>query len=274
MTTIKLNRSWKLGNPFASGGFGKIFEAEGEDGTIAVVKLIPKAPDASRELLFESISGLPNIVPVFDSGEWEDYYILVMPHAEKSLRQHLTEVGGKLAVAEVVPVLTDMAEALASLQIGVVHRDLKPENILFYMGHWCLVDFGIARYAEATTAPDTRKYAMTPPYAAPEQWRAERATSATDVYAFGVIAFELLQGILPFPGPDFREQHLNQPSPAIIDCPSFLASLVTECLFKASQARPKPANILARLYTSQKSATPAVARLQEVNKSVIERAAL
>lgn len=271
MTTIKLNRSWKLGNPFASGGFGKIFEAYGEDGTIAVVKLIPKEPGASRELLFESISGLPNIVPIFDSGEWEDYYILVMPRAEKSLRQHLTEVGRKLAVAEVFPLLTDMAEALASLQVGVIHRDLKPENILFYMGHWCLADFGIARYAEATTAPDTRKYAMTPPYTAPEQWRAERATSATDVYAFGVIAFELLQGKLPFPGPDFREWHLNQPSPAIIDCPSFLASLVNECLFKAPEARPKPANILARLHAGQKPATPAVARLQEVNKSVVEK---
>jgi len=271
MTTIVLNRSWKLGNPFASGGFGKIFEAEGEDGTVAVIKLIPKVPGASRELLFESISGLPNIVPVFDSGEWGNYYILVMPRAEKSLRQHLTEVGGKLAVTEAMPVLIDMVEALASLQVGVVHRDLKPENILFYKGHWCLADFGIARYAEATTSPDTRKYAMTPPYAAPEQWRGERATSATDVYAFGVISFELLQGKLPFPGSDFREQHLNQPSPAINGCPSFLASIINECLFKAPAARPKPANILARLQAGQKSATPAVARLQEVNKSVVEK---
>ncbi|MBI4197684.1 MAG: protein kinase, partial [Chloroflexi bacterium] len=160
---------------------------------------------------------------------------------------------------------------LASLKGGVVHRDLKPENILFYQGHWCLADFGIARYAEATTEPDTRKYAMTPSDAAPEQWRAERATNATDVYAFGVIAFELLQGMLPFPGPDFREQHLNQPPPAVVGCPLPLASLVSECLYKAPTARPTPANILARLRVSQKAPSPAAARLQAVNKAVVER---
>lgn len=273
MTTIILNRTWKLGDPLARGGFGEVFETKADDGTAAVVKLIPKAPGASRELLFESLSDLPNIVPVLDSGEWEDYYVLVMPRAEKSLRQYLKEVGGKLAVSEAVAVLTDIAKALASLKAGVVHRDLKPENVLLYKGHWCLADFGIARYAEATTAPDTHKFAWTPPYAAPEQWRAERATSATDVYAFGVIGFELLQGKLPFPGPDFREQHLTQPPPALSDCPPLLASLINECLFKAPAARPAPANILARLRASQKPPSPAAARLQAVNESVIEKRA-
>ena len=84
----------------------------------------------------------------------------------------------------------------------MVHRDLKPENVLFLDGHWCVADFGISRYAEASTAPDTRKYALTPAYAAPERWRNEHATSATDVYSLGVIAFELLTGARPFPGPD------------------------------------------------------------------------
>jgi len=54
---------------------------------------------------------------------------------------------------------------------------------------WCLADFGIARYAEATTAPDTLKFAMSPAYAAPERWLHETATSATDGYALGVMAF-------------------------------------------------------------------------------------
>ena len=271
MTKIKLERTWQLEDLLDSGGFAQVFEAKGDDGMAAVVKLIPKVPGASRELLFESLSGLPNIVPVLDSGEWEDYYVLVMSRAEKSLRQHLEESGGKLAIEEAVAVLMDIAQALSSLEEGVVHRDLKPENVLLYEGHWCLADFGIARYAQATTAPDTRKYAMTPPYAAPEQWRGERATSATAVYSFGIIAFELLQGRLPFPGPDFREQHLNQPSPAVSGCPSPLASLVNECLFKPQAARPIPSNILARLEASQKTPSPAIARLQDVNKAVVER---
>lgn len=271
MTTIKLTRAWQLGTQLASGGFGKVFEAKADDGKAAVVKLVPKAPGASRELLFEELSGLPNIVPIVDSGEWDDYYVLVMPRAKKSLRQYLEEAGGKLPVEKTVAVLIDVAEALASLKAGVVHRDLKPENILLIGDHWCLADFGIARYAEATTAPDTHKYAMTPPYAAPEQWRGERATPATDVYALGVMGFELLQGRLPFPGPDFREQHLQQPPPASSGWTPSLASLVNECLFKAPAARPTPANIRARLKANQRTPSPAVAKLQEVNKSVVER---
>lgn len=271
MTTIYLNRAWQLGNPLASGGFGRVHEAEADDGSAAVVKLVPKAPGASRELLFEELSGSPNIIPILDSGEWEDYYVLVMPRAEKSLRKHLEEAGGRLDVNEAVVVLIDMAVALAFLEAKVVHRDVKPENVLLYQGHWCLADFGIARYAEATTAPDTRKFAMTPAYAAPEQWRGERATSTTDVYAFGVLAFELLQGQLPFPGPDFRQQHLNQPTPPVSGCTPALASLVNECLFKALAARPTPANILARLRASQKPPSPATAKLQAVHKAVVEK---
>ncbi len=211
--TIELGRKWTIGPEIANGGFGRIYKAQDENGSQAVIKLVPKAPGASRELLFEPVSGHPNIIPIWDSGEWKNFYVLVMPRAETSLRQHLNDAGGKLITNESLDILIDVAEALAGLEKEVVHRDLKPENILFYQGHWCLADFGIARYAEATTAPDTRKYSFTHPYAAPEQWRHEHATPSTDVYAFGVTAFELLQGHWPFPGPDFREQHMHQASP-------------------------------------------------------------
>ncbi len=271
METIALARVWQIGNPLASGGFGRIYEAKADDDSAAVLKLVPKTPGASRELLFEELSGLPNIIPILDRGEWKEYYVIVMPRAERSLRQHLEAAGGKLGLDETIAVLTDVAQALAALKAEVVHRDLKPENVLLYKEHWCLADFGIARYAEATTAPDTRKFAMTPRYAAPEQWRGERATYATDVYAFGVMAFELLQGRLPFLGPDFREQHLNQPPPAVSDCPPPFVSLVNECLFKAQAARPTPPNILARLSASQRPASPAAGRLQAANKAIVEK---
>lgn len=274
METITLAKAWQIGAPLASGGFGRIFEATAEDGSAAVIKLVPKAPGASRELLFEELSGLPNIIPILDSGEWKEYYVIVMPRAVKSLRQHLEAAGGKLGLAQTIVVLMDVLQALVALKADVVHRDLKPENVLLYEDHWCLADFGIARYAAATTSPDTHKFSMTPPYAAPEQWREERATYATDVYALGVMAFELLQSKLPFPGPesaDFREQHLNQPPPAISDYPPPLASLVNECLFKAQAARPTPANILARLGTWQKPASPAAGMLQALNKAIVEK---
>lgn len=268
--TIQLKHKWQIGTQIGSGGFGRVYEAVAEDGSLAVVKLVPIAPGAARELLFEPIANHPNIIPILDSGEWQNFYVLVMPRAEKSLRQHLEESGGKLSSTEAISVLIDVAEALASLEGMVVHRDLKPANILLYQGHWHLADFGIARYAEATTAPDTHKYAFSPPYAAPEQWREQRATSATDVYAFGITAFELVQGHPPFHGPDYREQHLNEtPLPAISYPPSVIA-LVTECLYKPPQARPAPGNILERLRRSQRPASTAASRLQAANQMVVE----
>jgi len=212
---VALRSNWRLGAPIGSGGFGRVFETEAPDGSAAVVKLVPKVPGADRELLFESVANTPNVIPILDSGEWQDYYVLVMPRAQQTLSERLADAGGRLMIEEAVRVLVDIAEALAGLH-GVVHRDLKPDNVLLYGGHWCLADFGIARYAEATTAPDTRKFSMTPTYAAPEQWRGERATPVTDIYAFGVIAFQLIQGQLPFGGPalhDLRDQHLNQRPP-------------------------------------------------------------
>jgi len=273
VVSIELQRKWNIGSEIAKGGFGKIYEAQDEDGLQAVIKLVPKAPGAARELLFEPVSGHPNIIPIWDSGEWENFYVLVMPRAEKSLRQHLNEAEGKLTTNEFLGILIDVAEALAGLEPDVVHRDLKPENILLYQGRWCLADFGIARYAEATTAPDTHKHSFTAAYAAPEQWRGERATPATDVYAFGVTAFELLRGYRPFSGPDYREQHLNQTPPSLVGCSPSIASLVAECLYKAPQARPTPANILARLRRSQQPSSPAAAQLQAANQLIVAQQA-
>ena len=84
----------------AEGGFGKIYEAKDEKGTRAVIKLIPMVPGASRKLLFENVSNHQNVIPIWDFGEWGDYYVLVMPRAEKSLRQHLEEVKGQLSTNE------------------------------------------------------------------------------------------------------------------------------------------------------------------------------
>jgi serine/threonine-protein kinase len=154
----------------------------------------------------------------------------------------------------------------------VVHRDLKPDNVLFLNGRWCLADFGIARYAEAATAPDTRKYALTPAYAAPERWRHERATIAADVYSVGVMAFEMLTGELPFPGFDFRDQHLHQDPPVLAGVGPQLETLVSECLYKAPEARPRPANLAGRLSRAMDPVSPAAARLQEANQVAVREA--
>lgn len=272
-TIIELKNKWHLGEQMGQGGFGRIYDAQGDDGSSAVVKLVPKVPEAARELLFEPISDKANIIPILDTGEWEEFYVIVMPRAEKSLREHMNASAQPMAVGDVVPILIDVAEALAGLQGNVVHRDLKPENVLLYQSRWCLADFGIARYAEATTAPDTHKYSKTAQYAAPEQWREERATPATDVYAFGVMAFELFQGRRPFlgpTGPDFRTQHLTQPSPPLTETSPPLASLVAECLRKAAGTRPTSENVLERLRRNQQPLTPGVGKLQAANQRIVQ----
>ena len=161
-----------------------------------------KLPEQSGSLLFVDLEGALHVIPVLDSGEDAEHDVLVMARAETSLQAHLRQRGA-LPEAEVVDILRDIATALEDLDGRVVHRDLKPENVLYLNGEWCLADFGISRYAEASTAEDTRKFAMTPQYAAPEQWRWEHATSAADVYAFGVMAYELLTGNVARPRPRF-----------------------------------------------------------------------
>ncbi|MDE5461553.1 protein kinase [Bradyrhizobium sp. CSS354] len=268
MTTIRLNKDWVLGERLGAGGFGQVFAAESPDGSGAAVKLVPKASGANRELLFVDLKGARGIVPIIDSGEQGEHWVLVMPRASKSLRDHLTSTNSPLSTTDATSILIDIASALTELDGKVVHRDLKPENVLWLNGKWCLSDFGISRYAEATTAADTRKYSLSPPYAAPERWRAERATGAVDVYALGVMAFEILCGRKPFPGPhigDYREQHLHMEPPAIDVGTSVLKALITEALFKAPGARPSAANLLARLNRSQQHRSGGLGRLSEAH---------
>ena len=206
----------------------------------------------------------------------EAYWIIVMPKAEMSLADLLSDAGGPLPYGQATPILLDVAEALASMKNRVVHRDVKPANILFLDGRWRLADFGISRYAEATTANNTRKFAWTPPYAAPEQWRGERATSAADVYAFGGLAYHLMAGNPPFLGPqshDYRRQHLHETPAPIPNIAPEMASLVDECLTKAPEARPNPESILSRLKRVRGSQTEAARRLQEANSHVVRQQA-
>jgi hypothetical protein len=268
LTAIKLTQNWIVGARIGAGGFGQVFAAENEDGFKAAVKLVPKAPGADRELLFVDLKGVRGIVPVIDSGEHGDYWVLVMPLADESLRQHLTSAAGAIPPVDATVILIDLTSALAELDGKVVHRDLKPENVLYLDGMWRLSDFGISRYAEATTAPDTQKHSLSAPYAAPERWRAERATGAADVYALGVMAFEMLRGSRPFVGPkfeDFREQHLHAEPPVLDAGTAALKAIVTETLFKAPGARPSPANLLARLKRSQQQRSGGLAKLSEAH---------
>jgi hypothetical protein len=87
-TVIKLNREWTLGDRIGHGGFAPVHLVT-SDGEIAVAKLVPKAPGADRELLFVDLGGARNVIPVIDHGEHDGFWVLVMPRAAMSLRDHL-----------------------------------------------------------------------------------------------------------------------------------------------------------------------------------------
>jgi serine/threonine protein kinase len=132
---LQLGQEWVLGERIGGGGFGQVYAAKSDDRE-AVAKLVPKDPGAERELLFVDLTDAPNVVPIIDRGETEDHWVLIMPRAEKSLRQHRAGTDGPLEIAEAVNILEDIAEALVGLDGRVVHRDVKPENVLYMDGHW------------------------------------------------------------------------------------------------------------------------------------------
>jgi serine/threonine-protein kinase len=254
MQEIKLRKGvWKydpnspLGPP---GGFGAVFLGyDNNNQEVAVKKLhISSKTTGHRELVVsEELSGKPfnHIIPFFDSGidaESGEYYV-VMAKAEKSL-QDLLNSGG-LSEKDAVNILTQIAIGLK--EVGdIIHRDLKPGNVLFHDGQWKLADFGIARFVEDSTSLNTLKGFLSPLYAAPEQWRLERATKATDIYAFGCIAFALVTGHPPFPSGDFRERHLHE-EPVRPPVSPRLQQLISLCLRKHPNARPSIASILKQL---------------------------
>lgn len=271
---VRLNNLWTIGVEIGSGGFGKVHVATA-NGEECVAKFVPKDPGADRELLFVDLPESPYIVPIIDSGEYDQYWVLVMPRADRSLRQHLEAFSGPVSLSDAIEILRDVCAALVALEGKVVHRDVKPENVLLLDGRWCLADFGISRYAEATTAPDTNKFSMSPPYAAPERWRMERAAPAADVYAVGVMAYEMVAGHRPFDAStreDLREQHLHTEPPHIDDVPAAFGALIDECLYKAPEARPTPANLRIRLDRAAKArSSPGISALEEANRNEVLR---
>ncbi|OLO64213.1 kinase [Actinomyces oris] len=270
MVTVKLEQHvWEVGDKLGAGGYGSVREAWRDGVERAVAKFVSIKPGAQRELLIGASTNLPHVVPVLDSGEHEGMYVLIMPRAEYSLRQYITD--NVLSLEEKIAILSDVAHGLKEIQqADLVHRDLKPDNVLYTDGVWQLCDFGIARYRDASTSVATRKFSFTAPYASPEQWRNERATPSTDIYAFGVMAYELLEGHLPFQGQTaeaLREQHLHTTPPDMsIEVPR-LQVMVEQCLYKAAEARPTADWVLQQLaHAADAPASPGVQQLQQVSQ--------
>ncbi len=249
MESIKLqNAEWQYdpGKPLGpEGGFGIVYEGTGDGFTkVAVKKLKISAKEtAHRELKIANKltdQKLKCVIPVFDSGQDadSDFYFVVMALADKSLQDELDK-GKTFTDTEAASILLQIAEGLSEVN-DIVHRDLKPANVLFHEGKWKVADFGIARFVEESTSLQTLKNCLTPPYAAPEQWKFERSSAATDIYALGCIGYSLLTGSPPFQGSNatLKHQHVTERPPELENHHPQLCSLLSMMLRKNQDSRP------------------------------------
>lgn len=218
----------------------------------------------------------PNVVPLIDSGVREGLAYYVMPYIDGlSLRDRLTGLEGGLPLDAALGVLRNVAAALDFAHVaGVVHRDLKPDNVLLAGPHAYLFDFGIARAstgpggvdAEGTVLTREGAFLGTPGYAAPEQlWGGATLDHRADLWAWGVLAWEILTGELP-PNP---ADPLAGGSTALDDglvarrpgVPPEVARVVARCLELDPTRRPESAaDLLDALGAGGEAASRGAAR--------------
>ncbi len=187
----------------------------------------------------------PNILPLLDSGEADDFLYYVMPYVEgQSLRDKLAKEG-ELPIGEAVRILRDVVDALTEAHAnGVVHRDIKPENILLRSRHALVTDFGVAKAVSEATGREqltTAGVALgTPAYMAPEQASADpHLDHRVDIYAVGAVAYELLTGRPVFMGTTPQmvlSAHMTEPPQPVTrhrdTVPTSLEAVVMRCLEK------------------------------------------
>lgn len=237
--TFQYDPTKPLGRP---GGFGQVFAGQTASGNdVAVKKLHLSAADAAhRELrIAEELKGrsFEYVIPFIDAGEDADTgeYFVVMPKAGRSLQDTIDQ-GTLLDAGETASVQLQITKGLGEV-FELVHRDLKPDNVLLDRDKWKVADFGIARFVEIATSANTLKDCLSPLYAAPEQWRFERATHATDIYALGCIGYCLLTGSPPF-RTNLAEEHQKSAVPSFPCGDPRLSAIITMMLRKLPQTRP------------------------------------
>jgi serine/threonine-protein kinase len=184
----------------------------------------------------------PHIVKIFDYGQHDDIAYIVMELLTGGSLAQLIAEQGKLAPDLSAHLFSQIAEALDyAHRQGVVHRDLKPANILLDSSQNAFVtDFGIARLADGTALTHTGMVMGTPAYMAPELWEGARADARTDIYALGVLLYEMLSGRTPYLAEtpyQLMYQHLNAAPPLLSDQPPALNELIRTALAKRREDR-------------------------------------
>ncbi|MFN8633711.1 MAG: protein kinase [Chloroflexota bacterium] len=249
-------------------------------GRPVAVKVLPlsRLPDPTLPARFRREARLaanllhPNIVPVYDFGEWQGHLYIVMALLSGGTLKD--RMDGRMPLAATVLLIGQVAEALGYAHgQGIFHRDVKPTNVLLAASDWAMLgDFGIARaLGETTQLTGPTNTIGTPTYMAPEQWMGGEIDGRADIYALGVVLYELLTGAPPFQATTptgLMHQHLQAPVPSLAirraDLPAALDSVVQTALAKDPAQRFRHAGELktaleaaARQHTGTLPAGPA-----------------
>ncbi|MGA3373056.1 MAG: serine/threonine-protein kinase [Terracidiphilus sp.] len=244
---------YRIEAPVARSGMASIYRATDARDNRQVALKIPHPDLEADPVLFDRFqreAGIgerlnhAKVMRVF-GGEKRSRVYMVMEWCEgRPLRQILEQ--GPLAQQRAIRIAVEVLDALEYIHAnGVAHRDLKPENILVDgEDHIKLIDFGIASDSAARrlTYANFTATLGTPNYISPEQVKGKRGDGRSDIYAMGVILYEMLSGKLPFSGPNpmaaMNDRLLNYPMPPSVAAPSISAQL-QEVLYRALEREPK-----------------------------------
>lgn len=250
-----------------AGGMGVVFKALDRDlGEPVAIKVLrmkegPENDDSlarfKREISLSRKVTHPSVARVHDLGMAGGHFFLTMEYVEGYTLAETLEAVGPLAATDAVGYLRQIALGVgAAHSIGIIHRDLKPHNVMVdRQGAIVILDFGLAFRPSMKSITSGDACIGTPRYMAPEQATAGPVDARTDVYAIGVIAFELLTGTVPFSASSPYETarlQVEAPVPGHMlteaGVPAALAEIVLECLEKDPALRPASGNELeARL---------------------------
>src|SRR5438309_6838891 len=257
-----------------SGGMADVYLAADELlGRLLAVKLLHPHFAADHEFVerfkreASSAAGLshPNIVGIFDRGEWQGTYYIAMEYvAGRSLKAIVREQGA-LAPASAIDIVVQILRAARfAHRRGVIHRDLKPHNVILdEEGRARVTDFGIAR-AGASDMTMTGSIMGTAQYLSPEQAQGYQVSASSDLYSIGVILYELLTGVVPFEGETavaiaFKQVSAVPRPPSELNpaLPPSLDGVVLRALAKDPAERYQSADELIAALQRERDALPA-----------------
>ena len=197
-----------------------------------------------REALSASSLSHPNIVEMYDVGEDNGTYYIVMEYIEGQTLKQMIKKRGKLALSEAIDIMLQITDGMKEAHDSyIIHRDLKPQNILVKEnGEAKITDFGIAMALNSTQLTQTNSVMGSVHYLPPEQASGKGATIKSDIYSMGILFYELLTGKLPFKGDNAVEialKHMKNDIPSVREQNDSIPQSVENIILKATAKNPK-----------------------------------